>query len=77
MNLYGSWDKVNDFSRSLLMTALGTDDLERMFIEQNQSEAEAREAVLEIDKKYPQAIREDNINDVIEKALAKKKDRNH
>lgn len=73
INLYGSWDKINEFSRSLLMAALETDDLERMFVEQIQSEAEAREAVLEIDKKYPNYIREDNINDVIEKALAKKK----
>ena len=43
LNLYGSWDKVNDFSSKLLLTALETDNLERMFIEQSQSEAETRE----------------------------------
>lgn len=74
IDLYDDWSRVNEFTKELLKTALESDDLERLFLEQSENEAAAKEAILEIDRKYPNTVKADNINEVIAAALAKKKE---
>ena len=70
--LYGSWDKVDDYARAVLEKALESPDLKTLFETQMAEENQAKESILEIEQKYPELINEDNINDIIEQARAKK-----
>lgn len=54
------------------MKALESSDLENLFVTQARNEEESKNAILEIEEKYPGAVREDNVNEVIKAALAKK-----
>ena len=71
IDLYGSWDKVDDYSRAVLDKALESPNLKDLFETQMAEERQAKESILEIDQKYPSLLNADNINDIIE--LAKKK----
>lgn len=70
--LYGSWALVDDYSRSVFEKALTAPDLQQLLLQQAQEENDAKEAVLEIDKNYPDAVTEDNVDAIIRQALKKK-----
>ncbi len=72
IDLYGNWDKISATSREILNAALAERDLQTMFIMQSESEAEAKEAIKEIELKYPGAVNQNNVNDVIAAAIARK-----
>lgn len=72
LDLYGSWTKVNNYAKNTLTKALEHPDLESLFIEQCEDEDNAKTTLLEIEDKYPKAVREDNANEIIETAFAKK-----
>ena len=72
LELYNSWDSVDTYAKAVLEKALASDDLASLFEAQMAEEAQAKDAVLEIDKKYPDLITADNINDIIEQARKKK-----
>ena len=63
---------MDAYAKAVLEKALATDDLVSLFEAQMAEEAQTKDAVLEIDKKYPELITEDNINEIIEKARKKK-----
>ncbi|MDO4338879.1 MAG: hypothetical protein Q4C91_12460 [Eubacteriales bacterium] len=65
--------RVNRYAKDLLLKALETPDLEALFLEQCEDETEAKAAILEIERKYPKVVREDNVSDIIQAALARKK----
>ncbi|MBQ8146651.1 MAG: hypothetical protein IJ039_07690 [Clostridia bacterium] len=75
IDLYGSWEKVSDYSKEILDKILKCDDLKALFIELSEDEAKAKEALAEVAKKYPEVVTEDNANDVIAAALKKKKEK--
>ena len=72
LELYNSWDSVDTYAKAVLEKALASDDLATLFEIQMAEEAQAKDAVLEIDKKYPNLINSDNINEIIEQARKKK-----
>jgi hypothetical protein len=72
-NLYGSWDNVADHARGLLERILACEDLSALFVELSEDERAARAALAEMVKKYPAAIKQDNVNDVIAAAMRKKR----
>ena len=73
--LYGSWDKVDDYARAVLEKALASSDLHALFDSLMSEEAQAKESIQEIDRKYPDLVNADNINDIIEQARKKKEQR--
>lgn len=73
IELYGSWNKVDDYSRSILEKALASPSLKTLFETQMAEELKAKETILEIDRKYPDLVNADNINEIIEQAQKKKK----
>ena len=73
IRMYGSWDRVSDFSKEFLMKALETSNLEQLYKTIFDEENEAHDAVVEFDKKYPKKLNGDNVNDIIAAAKAKKK----
>ena len=51
---------------------LACKDLKALFIELSEDEASAKAALMEVEKKYPDAVKKDNVNDIIAIARAKK-----
>ena len=74
-DLYGNWDKISDYARDLLDKIFACEDLQALFVELSEDEKAAKEALAEMVKKYPKAVNQDNVNDVIAAALKKKRDR--
>ena len=72
IELYNSWDSVDTYAKAVLEKALASDDLISLFEAQTAEEAQAKDTVLGIDKKYPDLINADNINVIIEQARKKK-----
>ncbi len=73
--LYGNWDGVTAYAKEVLDRILACNDLKALFVELSEDEATAKEALLEIEKKYPKVVNKDNAQDVIAAALKKKRDR--
>ena len=74
-NLYGNWDNIEEYARNLIDKILACDDLKALFIELSEDEKAAKEALVEINKKYPNAVTKDNVNDIIAATLKKKRER--
>ncbi|MCD8133261.1 MAG: DUF6036 family nucleotidyltransferase [Clostridiales bacterium] len=73
VDLYGNWDRIDDFSKAFLDRVLAAPDMETLFLEQCEEEAAEKEVLLETEKNQPGSIRKYGVNAVVEAALAKKK----
>lgn len=74
-NLYGDWSRVSAYAKELLNRILVCEDLEGLFKELSADEASAGEVLAEVVQKYPEAVRRDNIDDVIAAAMRKKREK--
>ncbi len=72
LNLYEGWEKISDYAKELLNKILSCEDLSALFVELSDDEAKAKEALKEVSKKYPNAVNQDNVSDVIAAALKRK-----
>ena len=72
-NLYGGWQDVSSYAKEVLDRVLASDNLEQLFISLSDDEAEAKEALAEMNVKYPNVVKQDNVNDII--AVLKEKKR--
>lgn len=70
--LYGGWDGAPESSKTLLDVAFSSGDYREVYREIRASEKEARETLLEFDETNPDALTEDNLADVLEKARRKR-----
>ncbi|MCC8139691.1 MAG: hypothetical protein LIO67_05250 [Lachnospiraceae bacterium] len=73
IDLYDDWSRINNDTRTLLLKALETPNLEELFSEQCAEEARSKEVIAEIVQKSPGVVRENNIQEIIAAALEKKK----
>lgn len=64
-DLYGGWHKVSDYAKEVLVQVLSSDDLDQLFVSLGEDEAEAKEALAEINLKYPSVVKKDNVDDII------------
>ena len=71
--LYGGWQKVSDYAKEVLSRVLSEEQLEKLFISLSEDEAEAKEALAEINVKYPSLVKRDNANDIIAALKSKKR----
>lgn len=74
-DLFGGWQDIADDTTAILNNILDCDDLENLFIELSENEAYAKETLLEIEKKYPNVVKESNVDEVIAAALKKKREK--
>lgn len=72
-NLYGGWENISKDAQELLHKLLESDDLEKLFIELSEDEVYSKEALVEMEKKYPNVVKKDNVDDVILELMKKKK----
>lgn len=71
-DLYGSWDEIEDGTRHLIDRVLRMPDALAVYEEYRQAEAEARDLLADFDNKYPKALKESNVRDILEQARKKK-----
>ena len=72
-NLYGGWQDVSDYAKEVLDRVLSSDNLEQLFISLSEDEAQAKEALAEMSVKYPNVVKQDNVNDIIAVLKSKKR----
>lgn len=72
-NLYGGWQSISDYAKEVLDRVLSSENLEQLFISLSEDEAEAKEALAEMNVKYPNVIKQDNVNDIIAALKLKKR----
>lgn len=70
--LYGDWSQVSAHAVRLLDSILTCDDLEQLLAELHADEASARAALAQAIQSEPEAVRADNVDDIIAAALQKK-----
>lgn len=76
-DLYGGWQNVSDTVKEVLNKILSCDDLKGLFDKLSYDESIAKETIVEIADKYPQAINESNVDEIIAIALQKKNQSEH
>lgn len=74
-NLYGGWNAISEGTKDLLNRILACEDLRALFVELSEDEQTAKDALMEVEKKYPSAVKEDTADSIIAIALQKKKER--
>ncbi len=73
-NLYGGGDDISEYAVQVLKAALDSENLKELFMEQEQEEALSKQAVLQVQKYEGEKVKESNVDEVIQKALKKKRD---
>lgn len=70
--LYGGWDTVPEDSRTFIMATIKNGDYEAIYHQSRTQEVDTRDILLEFGKDYPDALKEDSIDSVIESVRRKK-----
>ncbi len=73
-DLYGSWEKLPEASRTFIENVIGSNQLARLFEQTAAGEKETRELLMQFEQEYPGATTEENV-DAIAGTLQKKSDR--
>lgn len=73
-NLYGGWDNISGYAIQVLKAALDSESLKELFLEREREEALSKQAVLQVKKYEGEKVKESNVDEIIKKALRKKKD---
>ena len=73
-NLYGGWDNISEYAIQVLKAALDSENLKELFMEQEREEALSKQAVLQVQKYEGGKVKESNVDEIIQKALRKKRD---
>jgi hypothetical protein len=65
-DIYGGWDKVNDYSKEVLNEALAAKDLDRYFTNVRNKELETREAIITARQASDGRLSKEDVNDIID-----------
>jgi hypothetical protein len=70
--LYGDWTNIPESSKALAREAFTSTDYETLYRQSRDGEKQAMEVLLNIEQDYPNTLKEDNIDAIINKAKSKK-----
>ena len=73
-NLYGGRDNISEYAVQVLEVALDSENLKELFMEQEREEALSKQAALQVQKYEGEKVKESNVDEIIQKALRKKRD---
>ena len=73
-NLYGGWDNISEYAIQVLKAALNSENLKKLFMEQEREEKLSKQVVLQVQKYEGEKVKESNVDEIIQKALRKKRD---
>ena len=68
MSLYGENTRIPDPSAQLLNTVFATDNLEVLYYQSRDDEIDAKEDLLEFTRKYPNQLKSENIDNILDSA---------
>ena len=71
-DLYGSWTEIDGDIRQLLERVLQLPDAFAVYEEYRNAEMEAKDLLVDFEKKYPKALKESNLKDILAQARKKK-----
>ncbi|MDR1247001.1 MAG: hypothetical protein LBK57_08250 [Clostridiales Family XIII bacterium] len=74
--LYGENAVISENPLALLNAVMRTDDYESLYGQVRKSESESKEFLLKFDEQYPDALKSDNINDILSRRKQKDGERN-
>lgn len=72
-NLYGGWDDISEYAMQVLKAALNSENLKELFMEQEREEELSKQLVLQVQKYEGEKVKESNVEEIIQKALRKKR----
>ncbi len=70
-NLYDSWDNMPSESREVIKIILASEDLDALYAFYTSEEQKAKETMIEFEGRYPDVLKEDNLNDILSDLLAR------
>ncbi len=73
-NLYGGWADISEYAIQVLKVALNSENLKELFMEQEREEELSKQLVLQVQKYEGEKVKESNVEEIIQKALRKKRD---
>lgn len=73
-NLYGGWDNISEYAIQVLKVALDSESLKELFMEQEHEEALSKQVVFQVQKYEGGKVKESNVDEIIQKAIRKKRD---
>ena len=71
-DLYGSWEAIDDDTKQLLERVLQLPDAFAVYEEYRNAEMEAKNLLVDFEKKYPKTLKESNLKDILAQARKKK-----
>jgi len=75
-DLYDSWENMPENAKSLIESILANEDMDALYAAYADEEAAAKDALITFDEKYPDVLKEDNLEDILSHLL-KKQDNNN
>ena len=66
--------RSSEYAVQVLKAALDSENLKELFMEQEQEEALSKQVVLKVQKYEGKKVKESNVDEIIQKALKKKRD---
>lgn len=70
-DLYDGWQNMPTESKETIQSILATEDLDALYAAYTSGEQVAKEALLDFEGKYPDVLKEDNLNDILSDLLAR------
>lgn len=71
INLYGSWDSLPQESMKFIRDIIRKGDYASRFVIVNEKEKQMRELLVEFDNKYPKAMKESNLKEILNVVMKK------
>jgi len=72
--LYGGWDEVPENSKAFISAVLANGDYETLYSQSRDSELQSRDILLDFEQRYPNTLKAEDIDSVLEKARRKKRE---
>ena len=75
-DLYDSWENLPEGAKNMIENILSNEDMDALYAAYADEEAAAKDALITFDGKYPDVLKEDNLEDILS-LLLKKQDNNN
>lgn len=75
-DLYDSWENLPEGAKNMIENILSNEDMDALYAAYADEEAAAKDALITFDGKYPDVLKEDNLEDILSHLL-KKQDNNN
>ncbi len=73
VDLYGTWEGISPDASAFIKGALADGDYQRMYESIRENEQNARELLLDFQEKYPEILKDKNVDQILQKQQSKQK----